>query len=338
MKTIKPQKLKKGDVIAVVSPSSSVKNFPQRLKRGVEFLKSKGYKVKIMPNALKSQGYNAGSAQARADDINSTFADKKVKMILCSSGGLTANGILPFLDYNLIKKNPKIFCGYSDITTLNLTITSQTNLITFNGPTLLPSFGEFEGAVGFTFDFFEKVVSGEWNLKQSLPKSKNYSVENLFWEKEDNRALKMKKSPKVFSLGPQGIYEGILFGGNLQTFVEIMNDKKFFNLKNVILFLEEEGLSMDWYERYFEHIKRAGIFEKIKALIIAKPTAEFLEKEVSSRNLKKVLSEISEKYNLPILVNIDCGHTKPLLTFPLGIKVKIDTKKNEIYFQEQAVK
>ncbi len=337
MNTIKGKKLKKGDLIAVVSPSSSIKNFPRRIKRGVKFLESKGYRVKLMPNTLKTQGYNAGSNQERAEDINSAFADPEVKMILTSTGGLTANGILPYLDLELIKKNPKIFCGYSDISTLNYFITSQIGLVTFHGPTLLPSFGEFEGSVDFTFDFFEKVLSGEWEFEKPLPKSEKYSLESLFWDKEDDRELKMIDSPEIYSLGPKGEFQGKLFGGNLQTLTEMINDENFFDLKDTVLFLEEEGLSIDWYERYFNFLKNAGVFEKVKALIIAKPTKEFLEKESEERNLKKVLTEISDEFNLPILANIDCGHTKPLLTFPLGIEVKVDTEKREIYFLENGV-
>lgn len=334
---MKAKRLKKGDIIAIVSPSSSIKNFPKRLERGIKFLESKGYVIKIMPKALDTQGYNASDAESRANDINQAFADKNISMILCSTGGLTANGILPFLDFDLIKKNPKIFCGYSDITTLNLVITSKTELITFNGPTLLSNLADFEGSVGFTFDFFEQICSGEYNLSKKLPQSTKYSFESLFWDRDDNRDLKMKKAPEVISFGPKGNFSGRLFGGNLQTFHDLTCESDSFNLENTILFLEEEGLSSDWYERFFENMKRKLVFKKIKALIFARPTKDFLEAENNERTLETLLNEISKEYNLPILANIDCGHTKPLLTFPLGIKVEVDTKKKEIYFKEQAV-
>jgi muramoyltetrapeptide carboxypeptidase len=148
----------------------------------------------------------------------------------------------------------------------------------------------------------------------------------------------MINSPELYSLGKKGIFKGKLFGGNLQTFVMLMNEKNFFDLEGAVLFLEEEGLSADWYERYLSEIDRKGIFKKISALVFAKPSGSFLKRRKDIRNEKKILEEISERNNnLPVLANVDCGHTKPLLTFPLGVEVAVDTKQKQISYLESPV-
>ena len=338
MKTIiKPKALKKGDTIAIITPSSNIMNFLRRTERAVRFLNEKGYQIKLMPNALRSDGYSGGTALERATDINQAFSDSSIDAILCSTGGLTANAVLPFIDYKLISKNPKIFCGYSDITTLLLMITSRCDMITFHGPTLLPSFGEYEGCIGFTFDQFEKIVS----LKSGvglLPSAKEFTTDNLYWERDDNKNLKMNIAPELIAYGPKKIITGQLFGGNLQTFVMLMHEPGFYDLNDAILFLEEESLGTDWYERYLNEIERKGIFEKIKGLIFAKPTGSFKDISKEKRPLTKIFEELSVRYNLPILANVDCGHTKPLLTFPLGIMAEIDTINNTISIKEAAVR
>ncbi len=333
---LKPPCLKKGDTIAIVSPSSTIQPFPRRTKRSVGYLESKGYKVVFMPNAKKNDGYSGGTAQERADDINKAFLDKKIDAILCSTGGLTANAILPYINYDLIHKNPKIFCGYSDITTLLLMITSKANIVTYHGPTLLPSFGEYEGSIGFTFDSFEKMLSSK-KACGVLPTAHEIVANNQYWDKEDVESLEMKEAEDIKSFGKSRKISGKVFGGNLQTFTMLMHDKGFFDLEDTILLLEEEGLSTDWYERYITELERLGIFEKINGIIFAKPSNSYKEPNKKIRNLDHILREISDKYDLGILSNVDCGHTKPLLTIPLGIDAEIDTKARTLSIKDAAV-
>lgn len=336
-KYFKPKALKKGDTIAIISPSSDVVRFPVRTQRAISFLERKGYRVKLMPNALTTDGYSGGTPEQRVADIHTAFLDPDISTIICSTGGLTANAVLSLLDYDLIRDNPKIFCGYSDITTLLLMITSKSGLVTFHGPTLLPSFGEFEGAVPFTFEHFEKIVSGQDSCGDTFPFSKMYTIDNQHWDRDDIKNLITQESPEVKSFGPKMETEGLLFGGNLQTFSMLMHEDGFFDLTGAILFLEEEGLSTDWYERYLIELERKGVFGKVNGLIFAKPSCSFKEVNEKQRSLESIFLEISKKYNLPILSNVDCGHTKPILTFPLGVVVKLDTQSNKLSLGERAV-
>ncbi len=334
---IKPRALKRGDTIAIVSPSSDIVRFSERTQRAIGFLEKKGYKVKMMPNALATDGYSGGAAERRAADIHDAFLDSEVSAIVCSTGGLTANAVLPLLDYELIRRNPKIFCGYSDVTTLLLMITSKSELVTFHGPTLLPSFGEFEGAILFTFEHFENIVSGQAGCGDAFPLSRMYTIDNQYWGRDDTKNLIMQESPEMKSFGPKMETKGLLFGGNLQTFSMLMHEDGFFDVTGAILFLEEEGLSTDWYERYLIELERKGIFDKINGLIFAKPSGSFEEMNEKKRSLESIFLEISKKYDIPILTNVDCGHTKPILTFPLGVVVKLDTRSRTISLGERAV-
>lgn len=322
------KKLKKGDLIAIISPSSTIKEFPKRTERAAKYLESLGFRVKIMPYATDSDGYSGGSVQKRVSDIHEAFSDNSIKAIICSTGGLTANALLPYLDFELITKNPKIFCGFSDITILLLAILKKSNLVTFHGPTLLPNFGDLGGAIDFTGEHFLSLVTKS-SSPGEVPQALEIASENLFWDKDDNRALKMKDANSVAGIGKK-VARGNLIGGNLQTITMILNTEYMPNLKDSILLLEEESLSTAWYERYLVELERSGVFLKIRGIVFGRPSNSFVEDAPEQRSLKNLLENISNKYNIPILYNVDCGHTKPILTLPLGVEVEIDTIQNTL--------
>lgn len=332
MKFIKPKHLVIGDKIGVVSPSSSIAAFPGRLKRGIKAIEDLGLKAVLGKNAKKFFGYNAGTAQERTEDINNFFLDSNVKAIICSTGGLNANAVLPLLDYNLIKNNPKIFCGFSDITVLNIAIIKKAGLITFNGPTVLPTFGEFGKPLEFTLNYFKKALfSPEPIGKLDYPKE--FSEEDLWWETEDNRPRKMVSAtlPKTVR---KGIAKGFLLGGNLNT-ICIMGGTEFFpNFTGSILFLEDEGESVALTERRLVYLEQLGVFDKIKGIIYGRPCNFITESD--DRSLYDILKDFGDKYNLPILADIDIGHTNPIFTMPLGVTAKLDAANKTIRILESA--
>lgn len=332
----KPKALGRGDLIAIVSPSSSISKFPKRIARAISNFQQLGFRTVLMPNALLCDGYGAGTPQQRADDINAAFARRDIAGILCSTGGLTANAILPLLDYDLIKSNPKVFCGFSDITTLLLAIASRSAIVTFHGPTLLPSFGDYEGPIDFTGSHFFSVVTSS-EPTSFVPVASQCAVENLYWDRDDNRSLSMNKASEVISFGPKRTVSGILMGGNLQTIVMLLHTEFMPAMDGSILFLEEEGLSSAWYERYILELERAGVFGRISALMLAKPSNSFREDAPAERPLLALLKRIADEYSLPVLANLDCGHTKPLLTLPLGIMASLDTDTSSLSLIEGAV-
>jgi len=149
------QRLKKGDLIAIYSPSAAATVFAkERYARAKAFLEAKGYRIKEGSLTHKRDFYRSGSIQERVDELNALIRDPEVRCILSTIGGMNSNSLLPYLDYEAIKKDPKIFVGYSDVTALLLGIYAKTGLTTYYGPAMVASFGEFPPYVEETFEYF----------------------------------------------------------------------------------------------------------------------------------------------------------------------------------------
>lgn len=328
----KPPQLRPGDTIAVISPSSTIQPFPRRLERGIHFLEEQGFRVKISENGKAASGKAAGTPEQRAADIHACFSDPSIKAIICSTGGYNANSVLPLLDYDLIGKNPKIFCGYSDITALNLAISTKARIVTFNGPTVLPSFGECGGPFSFTVEQFIK-VTGNTGPIGVLPASAVFSDENLWWEKEDDRPSATQPAPQPHTIH-KGQAEGVLLGGNLETLTMLGGTEYLPDFSGSILFLEEMGGSTDVVERNLTYLEQLGVFKQIAGLIYGRP---YRFTDDDSRSLNTILSEFARRYNLPAITNVDCGHTNPMLTMPLGVHATLDADNAIITIPESAV-
>jgi muramoyltetrapeptide carboxypeptidase len=333
---IKPKKLERGDIIGVVSPSSSLPaDIPNRFKRGVDCIEKLGYKVKIGKNATKKLGYMAGSPQERADDINEMFSDKDVKAIFCSIGGYSSNQILDLIDYKLIKKNPKIFMGYSDITTLLLAIHAKTNLVTFHGPTVMPQFGEYPTILSYTLENMEKVLCQN-NKKTILRPSKEWTDEFLDWSKGlDNRPRKMVKN-RGWKVLRGGRASGRLIGGNLQTIEVLIGTEYLPSFKDAIFFWEETESSIEEIDRTLTHFKAVGLLDNINGMLVGRLDWSV---KISDKNytLEKVIMRICKDYDFPIMIDMDFGHTDPMITLPIGIKASFDTSRQELILEENSV-
>ncbi|MDI6738242.1 MAG: LD-carboxypeptidase [Nanoarchaeota archaeon] len=332
MEIKKPMHLKEGDTIGIVSPSSTIKNFPRRLERGIKALEELGLKVKLGKNCRNSFGHNAGTSEERAEDINNFFKDKEIKAIICSTGGWNSNAVLPLLDYAMIKINSKIFCGFSDVTTLNLAIHKKTGLVTFNGPTVLPTFGEFGGPLKFSVRWFKKALFENEPIG-TLKYPSEYTDELLWWETEDNRKRKMQSAskPKFVTKGKR---EGRLMGGNLNTLCILAGTEYFPDFTNTILFLEEEGESTSSVERRLYYLEQLGVLSKIEGLIFGRPYR--FSTDSKDRTLYGILKEFGKKYRIPVVADVDIGHTAPMLTIPIGVKVRIDSESESIEIIESA--
>jgi len=336
MNIIKPKKLEKGDTIGIVSPASPLPaDIPKRFERGVKCIKKLGYNVKIGKFATKKLGYMAGSPQQRLQDLNEMFGDEGVDAIICSIGGYNSNQLLDLLDYEKIKKNPKIFMGYSDITALLLAIHAKTGLVNFHGPMVMPQFGEFPTILNFTLESMNKVLCQN-NEKTVLRPAAEWTNEFLDWSKGlDNRPRKMVKN-EGWKLLKEGKAKGKLIGGNLQTAQILIGTEYMSSFDGKILFLEETESSTVIIDRTLTHFKTLGMFDKIKGLIFGR-----LDRDVKINdpdyNLDKILLRITKDYDFPVIMNMDFGHTDPTLTLPLGIEASFDTSENTLILEESAV-
>jgi len=326
-----PDPLKKGETIGFVSPSAGLAPFAMhRILKAKQYFENLGYKVKISNNALKNSGYISSTPERRAEDIHNLFADKKVKAIISTIGGNNSNQLLDKLDYKLILNNPKIFIGYSDITSLHFAIQKKTNLATFYGPCAMTQFGENPLPMKYTNSSFFEAITGAHTKKHKYQPSKNWTDETLNWfEKKDlERPRKKNKNPGYFWL-KNGKASGLAWGGCLQTINALVGTEYWIDPKDGIFFLDipeghniNTGMPLAEIDFYLNHLKLVGVFKKIQGLIIGKPY-KFSKKQTSLLN--KIVLSVTKGTNYPILTSANIGHVDPIITLRYGSKLSIDS-------------
>lgn len=329
MSTVYPRRLEKGDTIGVVSPSSPVAAFcPRRLRRGVEELEKHGFKVKLAKHVSEKHKHTAGTVQQRVDDLHAMFKDDEVKAIICTIGGLNSNQLLEFLDYDLIKSHPKILMGFSDITALLDGIHAKTGLVTYLGPALLPQFGEFNGMLPYSWEYFEKVLMQSDDVHVTA--SKEWTDEFTPWDTEDNRPRIMKPNDGMKVLKP-GKASGIVIGGNIGTFLLLNGTPYMPSLQNTILCVEEDEVETPaTMDRFFTQLRHIGAYAKIKGMFMGRFNSKVGFKKEDS--LEEIVLEATEGFDFPILYDLDFSHTDPMITIPIGGMCNINTENKSIVF------
>ncbi len=329
---IKPNKLEIGDTIAVISPSAGLAALaPHRLDNAIKFLKGQGYRIKEYPTTRKNNGWEAAPAEERAKDIMSAFLDKDVKAIICTIGGNTLNKTLKYLDFEKIKQNPKILCGYSDISVLHYALHAKANLMSYYGPCMMVQFGEYPKPLDYTIEYFNKALV-DGNIGR-INASEKWTDEILNWfAKEDlERSRKLKKNIGYQWLR-EGSADGKIIGGCLHSLMHLIGTEYWPNHQEKILFIEipegedfAKGESLAEVDAQLADFEIAGIFKGIKGLIIGRP---FKYSEEESEKFKKIVLDNTKDYHFPILYGVDIGHTDPIITIPLGAECRINSTKN----------
>ena len=290
-----PQKLKKGDVIGVVAPSNPIiEENIEELERAKKIIEDAGFKVKYSKNLFSNTNGYSSTAREKAEDINEMFRDKDVKMIWCAKGGENSNSTFEYLDYDLIKNNPKIICGYSDITSLTNIITAKTGLVTFSGT----------------------------NFKTIATDETNYSYNEVMKRFVDG-SLELGVEVEKYETLKEGVAEGKLIGGNLKLTRGLVSGKYSIDFTDKILFLEELGIDTTpvIMSNFLYYMKQNGVFDKIKGLWIGNYEHE------SGISLEKVILDVLEgEYDFPIIKSNNFGHTETKTVIPIGTKARIDTK------------
>lgn len=312
MRLLKPKAIKQGDVIGVIAPASAPAS-QEKIDKGAEYLERLGYRVKLGKNVRAIRGYLAGTDQQRAADINEMFGDKRVKAIMVVRGGYGSPRLLPLIDYGLIKRNPKIFVGYSDLTALQLALFTKTGLISVSGP--MVGVEMFKGIDPFTEESFWKVVTSTKKLG---------AMNN-----PDGRPLETMH---------KGIASGILLGGNLSLITSIAGSPYLPSFKNSILYLEEIEEECYRFDRMMNQLKLAGIFKDTKGILIGELT-DVKPSDTSKPFLtaEEVLDDYLSPLKKPILKGLVYGHVARKLTMPVGIRAKMDANVGSIELIEPAV-
>ena len=325
MKIIKPKKMQKGDVVTIISPSSAIPDkYKKNFNNGVNFLEGLGLKVKICRNVFKRYYYSAGTIEERLSDIHEAFSNKKIKAVIMSTGGSTANNLLDGLDFDLIRKNPKIFCGISDGTTLLDSIFSKTGLITYHGPDLI-----------FTFGLPMSPIIKE-NLIRTLFEGNVGTLHpNPNWKGLD----KLNKNEKYhgWQCVRKGKASGKLIGGNITCLTNLDNTDFRPDYKNSILFLEAYSLSIEDLDMLFTHFRQTKVFDEINGLILGHFYGSHLADKKQDRKVSDVILEVTKNYSFPILEIGELGHNVENYILPIGCQATINADKKYFSIDEGTV-
>lgn len=341
---IKPKKLNKGDMVAIVSLSSGTagdKLFKHRYEQGKKRIEEVfGLKVITMPNALKGSEYLSKHPEARANDFMNALKNKNVKGIICNIGGADTIRLLPYIDFDVIKNNPKVFMGYSD-TTVNHFMMYKAGVTSYYGPSVMCQFAENYEMHDYTKKYIKEVLF-ENKKNITITSSSEWTSEFLDWcnEKYDSQKRKMNLEEHGYEIiQGDSNFEGELLGGCLDVFAMFIGTSIWpqrDEWKNKILFLEtsEDEVSPDYVEYYLRNLIAQGIIDEINGILIGKPQNEKYYKEYKEV-YKRLVSEEARRPDLPILYNVNIGHTDPICILPLGQKIRVDLEKKEIVFIEQ---
>lgn len=320
MKTIFPEKLKKGDEVRVIAPSRSINLLNEEtISIATNRLESLGLRVTFGKNVKKEMhpAYGCATVEERVSDLHDAFCDPSVKAILTVIGGFNVNQILTEIDYNIIKNNPKIICGFSDITALLNAIYAKTGLVTYYGPHY-SSFGMKKG-FNYTMRYFQAILMEHDDVV--VTDSEKWSDELWFLDQE-NRTFFNNKGRYVLNAG---MAEGVLVGGNLCTLNLLQGTEYMPRLGGSIIFLEDDEMAgaefMREFDRNFQSLLHCAAGKGIKGIIIGRAQCNA---DMTLEKWKCMLQAKKELVGIPVMIDLDFGHTTPIFTVPIGGRAKID--------------
>lgn len=314
---LKPLRLQAGDGVGLISPAGAI-----FLEEELEIVKEAMLALGLVPyvgeSVLARYGYLAGSDVERAKDINKFFANSELKILLAVRGGWGCARLLPYLDYDLIRQNPKIIVGFSDITALLLAIYVKTNLITFHGP------NAYSGWRTEQTDVFRRVLfSGE-----------TLTFQNERLAEDDNRLMQVKSRIRTITPGKA---QGFLVGGNLSVLSAMLGSSYVPNWEGAILFVEDVGEYIYRIDRFLTHLKIAGVLEQLAGFIFGQCTNCSPGEGYGALTLEQVLGDHIKPLKIPAWSGAMIGHIENIWTLPIGLPVEINADAGTIQMLELAV-
>lgn len=306
---LKPRALKLGDRIGITATSGPAP--AENVKLAKAWLEGLGFRVELAPSCFTSYGYLAGKDKLRADNLNSMFADKEIDAIVCLRGGYGATRILDKVDFDIIRANPKIFVGYSDITALHIAINQISKLVTFHGPTASPDIAG--GLDDFSKREFLRAVMNPEPMAH-IPNPQGIKIETLV----GGRAC------------------GIIVGGNLSLISATMGTRYEIDTRGKILFLEEIGEEPYRIDRMLVQLALAGKLDDAAGVILGDWNDCESKIYDNSLSLIEVIKDIIVPYGKPTIFNLKAGHCKPEVTLPLGVNALLDADEGKLIMEGSA--
>jgi len=313
---LKPKVLHKGDTIGVISPASpSFKK--SEVIRGTETLKQWGFNVVLSKNLNKSKGFTAGTDRERADDFNDMFARDDVDAVFVTQGGYGSARLMNYIDFDLVRQNPKVFIGFSDITSLHLAIHKFTGLVTFHGPGI-----------------------SRYNPEDLTEYTKKHLLKALT-STEPIGPITLSDEKKWIDTIYPGACEAPIIGGNLTLLCATLGTPYEVDTRGKILFIEELETEPWIFDHMLTHLKNAGKFDDLAGVVVG----ECIECTPRLHNpgyyvdtsLEDLLFEFFEPLMVPAIHGLPIGHTKDLATLPIGVKAKLDASKKDFTIIESCL-
>jgi muramoyltetrapeptide carboxypeptidase len=321
MQKIFPLKLISGDTVQIIAPSGSLGIISQE-NREIANRRFKEMGLKLTPgkHVEEMDEFNSSSIESRIEDLHDAFHDPEVKAVFSVIGGFNCNQLLKYIDWDLIKKNPKVFCGYSDITALNNAIFAKTGLVNYSGPAYA-TFGEKSG-FDYTLDYFKKCLLSEEPFE--IVPSEKWS-DDKWYLNQDSRNFFKNEGQLVIN---EGEAEGIIIGANLCTLNLLQGTEYLPYLKDSVLFLEDDYESNAFtFDRNLQSLIHLPEFRGVRGIVFGRFQKA---SEITNEKLIKIIKTKKELNGIPIIANADFGHTQPMITFPIGGDVKIIAGKEAV--------
>ncbi len=315
---IKPRHLSPGETIGIVAPASAPPD-PKAIDRSVAVLEGLGFKVKLAPNARKRRGFLAGSDRERAADLMNMFQDARVKAILCVRGGYGTARLLSLLDFPTIARNPKIFIGYSDITSLHCAFLEKSNLISFHGPMLNSDF-----------------------IKKDLPDFTLQSFLKTLMQPSAAGSIRQGCKKQTVSILRRGTASGPLLGGNLSLLCACLGTTFQPSFKNKILFFEDLDEAPYRFDRMLTQLLNAGLLQQVAGVAVGINANCFDPKAKRTKEYRQTVEDVLKErllpLKVPVVTGLPFGHIPLNATLPIGVRATLDGVKGDLIISEAAVR
>lgn len=340
---VKPQRLSQGDTVAIVSLSwGGAALYPQRYHAGMRELEEK-FSVTAVPypstTLLPDELYK--NPELRARDLHNAFLDPSVAAIICAIGGNDTIRLLPYIDYDVIRKHPKVFLGYSD-STINHLMCFRAGLVSFYGPSIMSGFAENGGMSEYSRTSVAQTLFSD-TTPGAISPSKRWTNEYLSWDNPDNQHRRRRTSPTRWRY-LQGVeaVQGPLIGGCMQSLETIKGTDLFPQLSEfdtAILFLEtSSNMTLTSLRSWLRNYGTSGILDRINGMMFGRP--EHVTSESDLKDYENVIMQTLKEYNrgdMPVITRMDFGHTDPMFVIPYGIAAQIDPQNQNFTIMENAV-
>lgn len=319
MNKIYPKKLKEGDLVSVIASASSLQIISEETREIADkYFEELGLRLTFGKHVDECDEFNSSSIESRIEDLHDAFLNPDVSAVIPVIGGFNSNQLLDYIDYDLIAKNPKIFCGYSDITAMGNAIYAKTGLVNYSG---------------LSYSHFGKILDGEYNIeyfKKCLFSDDPIDIkasakwdDRRWWENQEDRTYFDNPGWKVIN---EGVAQGTIIGGNLCTLNLLQGTKYMPSLDNSILFIEDDHEAKRGnFDRDLQSLIHQDGFKNVKGIVIGRFQ---IASDIGPDIVEKIVRSKKELNRIPVIANVDFGHTDPKICFPIGGEIEIDIKES----------